>query len=325
MKKIIRTKIAICSLGYHTNKNILPFLKKSKSFDLIGGFTRNKKNYSQINSLDLSNFIKFKSFLELLNHKGLDLVYIASPPAFLYDYVIKAIEHNINVIVEKPFYIDQKKFENINKISKKKNLLIYEALMYKHHCLYDYIDKFLNKNDKYFGRINSIKSTFGIPHLSNSNFRYSKKMGGGALNDLGVYPISLISSLISNKYKIISAKKYFDSKFKIDTLGEIIVRDVKNKISFYGNWYFGFSYQNKIEINCENRDIVIHNFFSKPINSKSEIQIQNHNKIEKIIKFPYENHFENMFLYCQNKINKKNKIKLEKYIHKQLDIFSRFN
>ena len=69
--------------------------------------------------------------------------------------------------------------------------------MYFHHPVWSKLKNILKSKN-----ILTVESEFSVPHLSNKSFRYIKKLGGGSLNDQGIYPISLISELINDAYVI---------------------------------------------------------------------------------------------------------------------------
>ena len=50
-------------------------------------------------------------------------------------FIIESLKNNIHVICEKPFLVSSRILK-IKNLSKKNNLLIFEAFMYKYHSLF---------------------------------------------------------------------------------------------------------------------------------------------------------------------------------------------
>ena len=179
---------------------------------------------------DIANTYAFKNYEDLLNCESLDIIYIALPNSLHYEWVIKAIKKNKNILVEKPAVL---KLENANSIKKEiltKNLFFAEGYMYQYYPQIKKIIEIINSGE--MGRPVSMETSFGLNLLTKkkfiffnklkkidpSNRLFNKELGGGCILDLGCYPTSfslLIASLIKNfnykKFKIINIKKKISS------------------------------------------------------------------------------------------------------------------
>ena len=132
-------------------------------------------------------------------------------------------------MVEKPATVNFSQMENIKNNLKNKNIFFSEAFMYRYHPQISKVVDLLKNN--VIGNLVSMESLFGFDALGkkkifgiklnklkkkpNKNNRlYNKELGGGAILDLGCYPVSfsiLIASLISKfdfiKTKVLNKKK----------------------------------------------------------------------------------------------------------------------
>ena len=83
------------------------------------------------------------------------------------EFIIDSLKNNIHVICEKPFLVSSKNFKKIKNLSKKNNLLIFEAFMYQYHSLFNFIkDKIiLDKKNK----VKYIISNFRFPSIDKKN------------------------------------------------------------------------------------------------------------------------------------------------------------
>ena len=180
----------------------------------------------------------FNDYEEILNCEDVDIIYITLPNNLHYEWIIKAINKNKRILVEKPALIN---FEEAKKVQKKilqRNLFFTEGYMYR---FYPQIKKIIEIiNNKEIGTPFSMETSFGsnlltkkkfiffnkLKKINPNNRLFNKKLGGGCILDLGCYPTSfslLIASLIKNlnfkKVKIIEIKKK-KNLMKVDTDAE---------------------------------------------------------------------------------------------------------
>ena len=128
MKKI---RVGLLSVGKHCKTNIIPALLSMDEVELVGFCTRNIETIT--NLIHTYGFTYFTNDAELLSIEDLDFVYISSPNSEHYSQVIMALDHGINVVVEKTAIDSFNKTAEVITIADAKGLMIYEAFMYKHH------------------------------------------------------------------------------------------------------------------------------------------------------------------------------------------------
>lgn len=196
------------------------------------------KNF-RVNS-NIEKKFTFDNYSKLLNCKEIDIVYISLPHVFHYDLIVKSLENNKNVLVEKPAFLNLYQ-ANILSEFKKKNLFFTEGFMYRY---LPQIKKIINiiKNNE-IGKVNSMESSFGSNLLTKKKFIFFKKrkkidpksrlfnkeLGGGCILDLGCYTSSfslLIASILKNvnykNFKISNVKKEM-GETKVDIESEAVI------------------------------------------------------------------------------------------------------
>ena len=203
--------------GFQFTKNAKLFAISSKNENKLLEF----KNKFQIDE----NYC-FSNYDSLLECKDLDMVYIALPHSFHHEWVIKSIEKGKNILVEKPATVNFSQMENIKNNLKNKNIFFSEAFMYRYHPQIPKIVDLLK--NKIIGNLISMESFFGFNALTKRkifgikfkkkpnkyNRLFSKELGGGAILDIGCYPVSFsifVASLISkidfNRIEVLNKKK----------------------------------------------------------------------------------------------------------------------
>jgi predicted dehydrogenase len=172
-----------------------------------------------------NNFLNlnvFNNHLKLLNNKNIDAVYIALTNNLHYEWIIKSLNYNKHVLTEKPSCENSVDYKDCMNLAKKKNLILTEAIMYRHHPQTLKIIEIIKSG--LIGKVKKVtikcgfdigKKVLGI-ELKKLNYKsrlLNKNLGGGAILDLGCYPLSMaiLINRINNKNKtmpkIISAKK----------------------------------------------------------------------------------------------------------------------
>ena len=183
----------------------------------------------------------FNNYQSMINCSDIDIVYIALPNSLHYEWIVKCIESKKKILVEKPATLNFSQIKDIKNKLLNKDLFFTEGFMYRYHPQLIKVIDIIKKNT--IGELVSMESFFGIDILTKKNlfgFKkkkkigknkriYNKKLGGGAILDLGCYPVSisqLIASLIPNidisNFLLINKKKEIGSTdVDIDAYAEL--------------------------------------------------------------------------------------------------------
>jgi predicted dehydrogenase len=200
-------------------------------------YTKNArlKGISSNNKLKLENFQKefhvdknycFDNYQDLVDSKDIDIIYIAIPNSLHSKWIIECLKKEKKVLVEKPAAMNALEILDIKKNYYNNTSFFAEGFMYMYHPQIKKTFELLNEGK--IGKVISMESSFGKDILSKKSFfgfkkrrklneksrLFNKKLGGGAILDLGCYPVSfsvLVASLISkidyDKIKISNIQK----------------------------------------------------------------------------------------------------------------------
>ena len=137
------------------------------------------------------------SYEELVKNPAVDAVYVATPHALHRDHIMLALEAGKPVLCEKPFTLNAKQAAEVIKFAREKKLLLMEAMWTRFLPCFTKLRKLLH--DGVIGEVRMLAADFGFRADPNTDKRlFAPELGGGALLDIGVYPISL-SSMIFGK------------------------------------------------------------------------------------------------------------------------------
>jgi len=145
----------------------------------------------------------YNSYDLLFEDSEVEIIYIATPHNSHAALSIKALEKGKHVICEKPMSLSYNDAERMTEASKKNNRFFMEAFWTR---FIPSIQDVLQKVDNgIIGDVNYIKADFAFHGSETENKRlFDKELGGGALFDIGVYPLFLSYILLGNPKEIIA-------------------------------------------------------------------------------------------------------------------------
>ena len=137
----------------------------------------------------------YEGYGKLFNDEKVECIYIATPHAFHYELMLKAIEHEKHVLCEKSFTLNEKQAAHVFKEAKKKGVFVMEAMWTRFLPVLTEVLEVVNKGG--IGSIEKIDAnfTFDVP-VNDENRLFNRRLGGGALLDIGIYPITLVNMVM---------------------------------------------------------------------------------------------------------------------------------
>ena len=115
-----KLKIAIAGLGFGEKVHI-PAINESDHFDLKYLYHHNKNKVSQI---EQNTGVKCFSDWNSVVKSNIDGVIIATPPHVRYELAKKALEHDKNILLEKPVALKIEEIQNLQRIALSRNLSV---------------------------------------------------------------------------------------------------------------------------------------------------------------------------------------------------------
>ena len=140
------------------------------------------------------------SYDALISDPLIDAVYISLPNHLHCEWTVKALKAGKHVLCEKPFAMNVAEVELMVQTAKECDRLIVEAVWARWHPrMVRAID--LVKSGA-IGQVISIDASFTFPASIEGNYRLSPEMGGGALFDIGVYPLHAIAAIVGDDAQV---------------------------------------------------------------------------------------------------------------------------
>jgi predicted dehydrogenase len=146
----------------------------------------------------------FEGYQNVIDQPDIDLIYIPLPPAFHLDMSTKALKAGKNVLLEKPFTMNTREAELLCATATQTGKRVIEAYHYRYHPIFDHLLSL--KDEGAFGEIIALEAVFDVPiPADDSAWRQHPEPGGGAIMDMGCYPIHWFRSFLAEEPQTISA------------------------------------------------------------------------------------------------------------------------
>jgi predicted dehydrogenase len=141
------------------------------------------------------------SYESLVADPDIDIVYVATPHPMHHDNARLALEHGNHVLVEKAFTVTRAQAEDLQRLAAEKGLIAMEAMWTRYLPHMVRIREIIA--DGTLGEIRSVMAdhTQSLP-TDPAHRLNALELGGGALLDLGIYPVSFIWDVLGEPVTI---------------------------------------------------------------------------------------------------------------------------
>ena len=161
----------------------------SQEFQLVAVYSRKLTTAQQFASsyTDVSLFDNLEDFFQ----SEFDVVYIASPNSLHFTQAKAALSAGKHVILEKPAVTQPQEWQDLVEITQENHRFIFEAARNYHEEAFTVIKNFLADKQVLGADFNYAKYSSKMSDLLSGNTPnvFSDRFAGGALMDLGIYPI----------------------------------------------------------------------------------------------------------------------------------------
>ena len=284
-----KINIGVLGCANIAQRYIIPSICKNNLFQLVGVASRSKKKADSVASLfNTKAYYSYESLLEL----DLDAIYIPLPNGLHYEWIKKALNKNIHVLVEKSLACNFAEVQELNLIAKNNGLVLMENFQFRFHKQLKFIQDEIDRGK--LGEIKLLRSSFGFPPFSDKdNIRYQKAIGGGALLDAGAYTIKIAQIFLGSAIYIESASldKPFDKE--VDISGSAYIKLKKSYVTAQIAFGFDHFYQNSLEIWGSKGKLTASRIFTAGPGIKATVRIEGSDGYDNLHELE-DDHFHNM-------------------------------
>ena len=293
-------KIGVIGCASIARRHMIPAILNLKDqYVLSGVASRSASKAKELGSLFGTK--SFNNYESLLNEADLDAIYIPLPNSMHAEWIERALNRDIHVLVEKPMACNFEDVVQLNRMASEKSLVLVENFQFRFHSQLAVINKMVS--DGVIGELRCIRSSFGFPPFSEpDNIRYIKALGGGALLDAGAYLLKIAQIFLGQNIEVSAANLFIDSKKDVDIWGGGYLSQKDGPL--FAEIAFGFDnfYQCKLELWGSKGRIETNRIFTAPPGYMCKITVESPNG-KKVLSVESQNHFEKMLFHFYDLIN----------------------
>jgi predicted dehydrogenase len=196
-------------------KKVLPAMKKSEWVELAAIGSRDLAKAEQVaHSLGMEK--AYGSYEELLADPSLEAIYNPLPNQLHVPWSIKAAEAGKHVLCEKPLSMTVAEAKSVLAVQQRTGVTIGEAFMVRTHPQWLRTRELIASGR--IGQLRAIQGFFSYFNTDPKNIRNIPECGGGALMDIGCYPINTSRLLFGEEPVRVASLLENDPKLKVDRL-----------------------------------------------------------------------------------------------------------
>lgn len=173
----------------------------------------------------------FGSYDDLLASDAIDGVYIPLPTSEHAEWAIRAADAGKHVLVEKPLALKAADIEPVIAARERNGVVVSEAFMVFYHPQWAKVRELIAAGA--IGRLRKVQGAFTYFNRDPDNMRNRLDLGGGALPDIGVYPIVTTRLATGAEPKRVRATVERDHDFRTDILADVTADFGNFELSFY--------------------------------------------------------------------------------------------
>lgn len=172
----------------------------------------------------------YGSYEELLASKSVEVIYNPLPNHLHVEWTTKAAEAGNHVLCEKPIAMNAGEARTLIDVRDRTGMRIQEAFMVRTHPQWLETRRLIKSGR--IGTLRSITGFFSYFNLDSANIRNNLEFGGGALMDIGCYPITISRFMYDAEPRRVLGLIERDPVFGIDTLTSAVLDFPKGHSSF---------------------------------------------------------------------------------------------
>lgn len=276
--------IALVGLGNYSQNHLAPALQETKECYLAGivtGTPSKIEEWSRKYNIRKENIYNYENFDNIINNDEIKIVYVVLPNSMHAEFTIRAAKAGKHVICEKPMAMNVNECQSMIDACKKNNvgLSIGYRMQFEQHT----IEIIRMAREKEFGNLVTINAGAGF-YMGNANaWRAKKALGGGAMEDIGIYALQAARYVTGEEPVSITAQSYNSRPNEFTEIDETVTFQLLFPSGVIANCMgsFGLGISN-LYVQAQNGWFGLNPFSSyngiKGISSKGPIQYQEKNQ-----------------------------------------------
>jgi predicted dehydrogenase len=161
------------------------------------------------------------SYEALLSDPEVEAVYIPLPNHLHEEWTVAAAAAGKHVLCEKPLAMTSEQARHMVEVCAAARVKLMEAFMYRLHPMWHMVRRMVDEGR--IGELVAIQSFFSYRNLDPGNIRNIAEFGGGALFDVGCYPVNMARMMFGAEPTAVKASIRRDENFGTDVVTSAVL------------------------------------------------------------------------------------------------------
>ncbi len=186
-----RLGVALVGLGYYSTDLLAPALQQTRHCRLAGIVTGSPSKipvWQENYGIPDGNVYNYQNFDDIANNPDIDIVYVVLPTSMHSEYCVRAAQAGKHVFCEKPMARTVAECEAAIRACRDNKVSL--AIGYRMQHEPNTRELIRIGREKVFGKATLVKASAGYYDSRSDHWKQKKEMGGGAMYDMGVYPLN---------------------------------------------------------------------------------------------------------------------------------------
>lgn len=183
--------VALVGLGYYSTDLLAPALQRTQHCYLAGivtGTPSKAEAWKRRYTIPDANIYDYSSFDRIANNDDVDVIYVVLPPSMHAEYSIRAARAGKHVWCEKPMALNVTECRQMIDAAKANRVTLAIGYRMQHEPNTQRVIQFAESGK--YGPIRNVIARAGYFDGRTDHWKQKKAMGGGAMYDMGVYPLN---------------------------------------------------------------------------------------------------------------------------------------
>lgn len=202
--------VALVGLGNYATVALAPAFAHTKHCKLTGivtGTPAKAERWAKDHNIPAKNIYNYETFDRIADNPDIDIVYVVLPNAMHAEYTIRAAQAGKHVICEKPMALNVAECQAMIDACRKAGVRL--SIGYRLHFERHHQELMRMGQEELYGPIDMVQGSLAFRVRDPSLWRLDKALGGGgAIMDLGVYPIQAIRYATGKEPLSVTAQGY---------------------------------------------------------------------------------------------------------------------
>ncbi len=199
---------------------VIPAMQRSKLCDVTAIASRDEPRAAAA-AAELGIPKSYGGYQEILDDPDIEAVYIPLPNHLHATWTLRAAAAGKHVLCEKPLAMSSAEAQEMVDGCQAAGVALMEAFMYRLHPLWVRVRELVR--DGAVGELEAIQAFFSYRNLDPVNIRNVTEFGGGALMDIGCYPVNVARMMFDAEPVTVAGVVRRDPSFGTDALTSAVL------------------------------------------------------------------------------------------------------